>query len=281
VREIVFTIVVVFLGAMLAFFIFLGPPIDPALLKVADFQYADAVKISCISGTKKGNAGKSDGIETKSGASYNLRTPKNYRATYAHPLIVVYAPAGTSANKSERHVHLTQQATQAGYVIAYANKLRMSLKAIKKLATIPDDVQNKWCIDPTRIFFTGHSDGGTITNALTFLPNSSAKPTAIAPSAAGMNADSLTAYECPSPLPVMVFHNSQDSHFEGFGKQAAHWWANCNQCSSELTEVDQHGCRAYIGCSDDAKTYYCEGRGSHSDWPNKNNVLINFFNDSH
>jgi len=77
----------------------------------------------------------------------------------------------------------------------------------------------------------------------------------------------------------MVFHNSDDSHFKGFGKQTADWWANCNQCSNELTEVDENGCRAYKNYpSDAAKTYYCEGPGNHSTWPNKNKVLIDFFN---
>lgn len=256
-------------------------PVDPALLKPATFQYPTSSTSNCAAQSKMGNAGLTDGIKTGSGASYNLRTPANYKATYAHPLIVVYAPAGTSAHKSERHVHLTQEATEAGFIIAYANKMRMSLSAIEKLSGIPADVQNKWCIDASRIYYTGHSDGGTITNALTFLPSSTAKPTAIAPSAAGMDEESLKQYDCPAPLPVMVFHNSDDSHFEGFGKQAADWWANCNQCDNAVSEPDKQGCHAYKQCPQSSQTYYCEGPGSHADWPNKNSVLIDFFSNSY
>jgi len=254
-----------------------GEPVDPALLQPATFKYPTSIVDSCEAGQKIGSSGITDDIETSTGASYNLRTPANYKQNVSHPLIVVYAPAGTSASKSERHVHLTNAATQAGFVIAYAKNLRMSLSAIKKLSDIPLDIQKKWCIDSSRIYYTGHSDGGSITNALTFLPSSTNKPTAIAPSAAGMDAESLKVYACPPPLPVMVFHNSGDTHFEGFGKQTADWWANCNQCSNELTEPDQHGCRAYKSCLPSAKTYFCEGPGDHSVWPDKNNVLIDFF----
>ncbi|MBL4743705.1 MAG: hypothetical protein JKX87_03570 [Cycloclasticus sp.] len=264
--------------ALVGFYVFLGPPIDPALLKPAQFEYPTPVQASCTAGEKTGAAGINDGLKTKTPATYNLRTPANYNPLVAHPLIVVFSPAGTSASKSERHVHLTKEATEAGFIIAYADKLRMSLKAIEHLSTIQLDIQNKWCIDSTKIYYTGHSDGGTITNALTFLPSSKSKPTAIAPSAAGMDSESLKQYACPSPLPVMVFHNRDDSHFVGFGKQAADWWAQCNQCITELSPTDVNGCQQYSNCSaDGAATFYCESPGSHSRWPNKNHVLINFF----
>lgn len=269
--------VLIFIAALIGFFVLSEPPIDPALLKPVDFKYPTSGISGCTATTLMGNAGATDDNKTNAGATYNVRTPTNYDKRYAHPLVVVYAPAGTSARKSERHVHLTQEATQAGFIIAYANRLRMSLSAIEKLSTIPKDIQEKWCVDPTRIYFTGHSDGGTITNALTFLPNSKSKPTAIAPSAAGMDAASLKQYACPTPLPVMVFHNKDDSHFKDFGQQAADWWANCNQCSNKKSKPDQFGCQSYKSCPESSKTFYCEGLGSHSAWPNKNTTLLNFF----
>jgi len=255
-----------------------GKPVDPELLKTADFDYPEIIKASCNSNEKPGKAGSTDDNKTGSGASYNLRTPNNYNEAVAHPLIVVYAPAGINARRSERYVYLTKEATSAGFIIAYANNIRLSLKSIEKLSTIPGDIQKKWCIDSSRVYYTGHSDGGTLSNALTFLPTATTRPAAIAPSASGINGESFKAYDCPPPLPVMVFHNTDDTHFEGFGKQSADWWANCNQCSSELAKADKNGCRAYKDCPSKAsQTYYCEGPGSHEDWPNKNHVIIDFF----
>ncbi|ORU93651.1 MAG: hypothetical protein A6F70_06190 [Cycloclasticus sp. symbiont of Bathymodiolus heckerae] len=269
-RSLITFTLVVFLSAC-------SQPVDKSLLQASSFNYPKATKTTCPS-DKTGISGNSEDNKTSAGATYNLRTPSNYDPSVAHPLIVVFAPAGTSARKSERHVHLTKEATEAGFIIAFAKNKRLSLRALKQLSSIPNDIKNKWCINPERIYYTGHSDGGTITNALTFLPSSEAKPTAIAPSAAGMDSNSLKQYSCPKPLPVMVFHNKDDSHFEGFGKQAADWWAQCNQCSDELSPPDSNGCRSYNNCSANAQTYYCESPGSHSDWPNKNNRLITFFN---
>lgn len=280
-RQIIITTVFVALVALIVFFVFIGPPVDPVLLKPAAFSYPEPIEVSCSKKLENNHSGIMDSNKTTSGASYNLRTPSNYRSDVAHPLIVVFAPAGTSANKSERHVHLTKEATEAGYLIAYADNIRLSLSAIEKLSSIPQDIKEKWCVDPSRIYYTGHSDGGTITNALTFLPTPEFKPTAIAPSAAGIDGESLKEYECPSPLSVMVFHNTDDSHFEGFGKQAADWWANCNQCNTELNKIDNNGCRSYKDCPTSAKTYYCEGPGSHAKWPNKNNSLIKFFSNAY
>ena len=280
-RQIIITSIFVALVAFVIFFVFIGPPIDPVLLKPATFAYPEPIKASCSNKLKSNLSGIYEENQTTSGATYNLRTPSNYKSNVTHPLIVVFAPAGTSASKSERHVHLTKEATKAGYIIAYADNIRLSLSAIEKLSSIPQDIEQKWCVDSSRIYYTGHSDGGTITNALTFLPTSEFKPTAIAPSAAGMDGESLKQYECPSPLPVMVFHNSDDSHFEGFGKQAADWWAACNQCKSELNTADNNGCRSYKQCPESAKTYYCENPGSHAKWPNKNNTLIDFFNNAY
>jgi polyhydroxybutyrate depolymerase len=277
--KVIFGGIALFILALIGFFVFLGPAIDPALLKPSEFKYPNLASTACIApNSKTGVAGSINDVETGTDVTYNLRTPANYNKQFAHPLIIVYAPAGTSASKSERHVHITKEATEAGFIVAFANSLRMSVKAIEKLGLIPQDIQKKWCVDPNRIYYTGHSDGGTITNALTFLPNLKNKPTAIAPSAAGMDAESLKQYACPKPLPVMVFHNTGDSHFKNFGRQAADWWAQCNQCSNELSEVDVNGCRTYKGCLETAQTYYCEGPGSHSTWPNKNGVLLNFFN---
>jgi len=251
-------------------------PVDEALLQAANFEYPADIKASCLA-DKSGSIGHSEENVTEAGISYNLRTPTNYKNSVAHPLIVVFAPAGTSARKSERLTHLTKEATEAGFIIAYANKKRLSLGALKQFSSLTGDIQKKWCINPDRIYYTGHSDGGTISSALVFLPDLKARPTAIAPSAAGVDKKSLEQYACPKPLPVMVFHNTDDSHFEGYGKQAADWWANCNQCSNELNAPDINGCRSYSNCPTGAKTYFCENPGSHSDWPNKNDVLIKFF----
>lgn len=231
----------------------------------------------CDSGTKSGHIGASDDEKTSAGIRYMVKTPANYNAQIAHPLLMVYAPARTNRHESENFVSLTQEATAAGFIVAYADHRAMSPDTIEKLAEIPGLIETKWCIDHKRIFLTGHSDGGTTAMAIAFLDGTKHIPAAIAPSAMGIRGEDLKAYHCPNPLPVMLLHSSQDTHFPGYGKEAIQWWASCNGCDASPPVKDADGCVTYRGCKINATTRYCEGTGSHTTWPGNNKAIIDFF----
>jgi polyhydroxybutyrate depolymerase len=231
----------------------------------------------CQSGIKSGHTGASDDEKTAAGIRYMVKTPVNYNATIAHPLLMVYAPARTNRYESEDFVHLTQEATAAGFIVAYADHRTITPETIEKLAEIPGLIEKKWCIDHKRIFLTGHSDGGTVAMAIAFINGTKHIPAAIAPSAAGIRGEDLKAYQCPNPLPVMVMHSSQDSHFPGYGKEAIQWWAACNGCDAPPPVKDADGCVTYRGCKNNVTTRYCEGTGTHSEWPGNNKAIIDFF----
>ena len=231
----------------------------------------------CDPGTKPGTAGASNDEQSAAGIRYMVKTSVNYNPSIAHPLLMVYAPARTNRYESEDFVHLTQEATAAGFIVAYADHRTMSPKAIEELATIPGLIEQKWCVDHKRIVLTGHSDGGTTAMAIAFINGTKHIPAAIAPSAAGIRGEDLKAYQCPNPLPIMVMHSSQDTHFPGYGKEAIQWWAGCNGCEMLSLVKDAEGCVAYRGCKNNVTTRYCEGTGTHSEWPGNNTAIIDFF----
>jgi polyhydroxybutyrate depolymerase len=231
----------------------------------------------CEPGEKSGRRGGSDDEKTPTGIRYMVKTPANYDANIAHPLVMVYAPSQTNRYASESFAHLTQDATAAGFIVAYADYRRMTPKAIEELAAIPGLIEQKWCVDKKRIFLTGHSDGGTTAMAIAFLNGTKHIPAAIAPSAMGIRGEDLKAYQCPNPLPVMLLHSGQDSHFPGYGKEAIQWWASCNACDASPSVKDADGCVTYRGCKINATTRYCEGTGSHTTWPGNNKAIIDFF----
>lgn len=248
-----------------------GPP------PLAEYDYAKAVVTGrCESGTRAGHPGANDGEAAGDGVRYHVRTPSNYDATFAHPLLLVYAAAGQSGLASERTTALTAAATGAGFVVVYADHRPLGISSIEQLATIPGAVAKKWCIDEKRVSITGHSDGGTVTLAMAVLDRTKQVPAAIAPSAAGWTGRDLEAYQCRAPLPVMVMHNRQDSVFPGWGAQTVAWWATCNRCDNARKKQLEGGCLAYQQCAAGGATLYCEGSGGHRDWPNFNRVLIEF-----
>jgi polyhydroxybutyrate depolymerase len=237
----------------------------------------DKATRQCDSGTKSGHAGASNDEQAPTGIRYMVKTPRNYNATIAHPLLMVYPPGGKNRYQSEEYMYLTQEGTAAGFIVAYADHRAMSPDIIEKLAEIPGLIEQKWCIDHKRIFLTGHSDGGTTAMAIAFINGTKHIPAAIAPSAAGIRGEDLKAYQCPNPLSVMLMHSSQDSHFPGYGKEAIQWWASCNGCDASPPVKDADGCVTYRGCKINATTRYCEGTGSHTTWPGNNTAIIDFF----
>lgn len=237
--------------------------------------------LRCDSGTKPGTAGASNNEKTAAGIRYMVKTPINYDASIAHPLLMVYAPARTNRYESEDFMHLTQDATAAGFIVAYADHRKMTPEAMEALADIPGEIEKKWCIDKKRIFLTGHSDGGTTAMGIAFLNGTKHIPAAIAPSAAGIRGEDLKEYSCPDPLPVLVMHSSHDILFPGYGKEAMQWWASCNGCETAPSVKGADGCVTYRGCKNNVTTRYCEGRGTHPEWPGNNKAIIDFFRSSH
>lgn len=230
----------------------------------------------CPSGSRSGEAGSINGESSTDGIKYNVRTPLNYDPTFAHPLLMVYAPSGANRARTEKLTGLTFEATTAGFIVAYADHPELSPTTTIQLGAIPGLIAKKWCIDQNRIYLTGHSDGGTVSMALAFMAGTKHIPSAIAPSAAGINYGDLRDHSCPSPISVMIMHSAKDRLFPGYGEQSSGWWAACNDCGP-IPEKMANGCIAYTDCADNTKTWYCEGEKPHSKWPAINSTLIEFF----
>jgi len=229
----------------------------------------------CVADTLAGESGAVNGESTLEGIKYNIRTPLNYNATIAHPLLVVFSPAGSNRAKTEKMTALTLKATTAGFIVAYADHPDLSPTSTIELGTIPSLIAKQWCIDKERIFLSGHSDGGTAAMALAFMSGTKHIPKAIAPSAAGIDHQDLRDHKCPDPIPVMIMHSVNDHLFPKFGQQTSGWWAACNQCEP-IPEKTANGCMAYSGCAKGVKTWYCEGDKLHAQWPGINDTLLDF-----
>jgi polyhydroxybutyrate depolymerase len=246
--------------------------------KLEAYAYSSAqVSMRCELGARVGSAGATDGEVSADGIRYNVRTPSNYDASVAHPLLMVYAPAGQNRWGSERFTGLTPSATGAGFVVVYADHRSLGIPALEQLSKIPGLVAKKWCIDEKKVYVTGHSDGGTVSSILAVHDQTKTLPAAIAPSAAGLNRKDLEAYQCRAPIPVMIMHSAKDSLFPGWGAQTGAWWAACNKCDIATTRKIDGGCIAYQKCAAGGATLYCEGTGSHREWPQLNRLMLDFF----
>lgn len=231
----------------------------------------------CAPGSKPGPPEGIRGAVTGGGRNVNIRVPEQYDPTVAAPLIVVYAYASADAGAAEDFFDLTEPALEQGYIVAYADHgLPSSPSAIEDLASVPGLIADQWCVDESRVFMTGHSDGATVATFISVSPGATTKPTALLPSAAGVDAAALLPIACPpDPFPVMVIHGEDDSVFPGRGAEAAQWWAACNGCSDTLGAA-QDVCATYDGCPAGQEVVFCGGAWGHFAWPGLDAPMLDF-----
>ncbi len=259
-----------------------GRPTDSDLM-LGHYAYpldaSDTDFDACPPGTRDGPAGASHDERTEDGIAYAVRTPANYNPSVLHPLLMVYAPAGTNRFRSERLTGLTFEATTAGFIVAYADARRLSLPVIAQLGSIPRRIGERWCVDAKRVYMTGHSDGGTVSLALGLLDGEHVRPAGVAPSGVGIRHADLTTMQCPDRLSALILHGAEDRLFPGYGAAAAAWLATCHACRMEetLPDPDEPGCRVYRDCRAGTNVTYCEHDGEHARWPALNSVLLSFF----
>lgn len=246
-------------------------------LGTADYAKLD-LPARCAPGEKPGPPGATDRVLTSHAIAFAVRTPANYDATLAHPLLVVYAPAGRTRFASENFYELTREATSAGFVVAFPDHVKPGLRAFDELGQVTGLVAGQWCIDPRRVSLAGHSDGGTTAAAVTFLGKSSLAPGAIVVSAAGIRKQDLDAYACPPPVSVMVVHSRNDALFPlpAYGRDAAQWWGACNHCGSPGEPQPGGRCARFRGCAAGKIILYCETSEGHRRWPPLNAELFAF-----
>jgi len=121
-----------------------------------------------------------------------------------------------------------------------------------------DTLERERCIDRRRIYATGFSNGGFLSNLLGCQLGE--RLAAIAPVA---GARPLDACAPPAPMPVLFFHGGADRVVPPrLTVGAAAWWRRANRCGDGDEARD--GCRAATGCA--ADVVVCEGSQGHS-WP--------------
>ena len=255
--------------------------VPDAALTPSDFDYSVAQPATqCAAGSKPGAGSDTVETTTPNGIRYVLRAPANYRPDVAHPLLVVFAPAGHGPLANERFTRFTHEATARGWLVAYAGARPMSLGTVQAFASLPQAITARWCVDESRIYATGHSDGGTVSTALALLPGIPHPFAAIAPSAAGFSGEDLTGYACPAPTPVMVLHNHDDALFPGFGTATATWWAQCNGCVARPASTGD-ACVSFDGCPAAAPVSLCLQAGDHRQWPARQSAILDFLAAQH
>jgi polyhydroxybutyrate depolymerase len=122
-----------------------------------------------------------------------------------------------------------------------------------------NDLKNKHCVDTSRVFVTGKSNGGFFVNSL-----ACNRPSAVR--AVASVAGGGPQHHCTQPKPAMIVHGSADTIVPiGSGRYSRDYWLLLNQYpNSSPVPVNPPPCVTYQGTVN--PVLWCEHGGGHT-WP--------------
>lgn len=224
--------------------------------------------------------------------SYRLYVPKGYDPSKSAPLVLNFHGFGSSALEQERYAEYPQAADKYGFIVAtpegtntprrwyiYGEREAGYVDDFAFVDTLIDQLSATLCVDASRIYATGISNGGGMTSLLGCKLND--RLAAIAPVAGSPYAD----LQCrgKGSMPVIAFHGTDDQLVpfgggpggrlglpSGAVRDNMRDWAKHNGCNMVLQTQRIAGdvvLESYGGCKDgaDVQLYVVEG-GGHT-WP--------------
>jgi polyhydroxybutyrate depolymerase len=203
--------------------------------------------------------------------SYEISTPPAYDPNVATPLIFALHGLGGSGQLAQTYFGLEWSAGPEA-IIVYPDALALDSFGgqtgwdlspygfdFEFFDALYAHLTEHLCVDLDRVFATGHSFGGYMSNSLGCYRSEVLD--AIAPVAGG------PPYYggCGEPIGVWLTHGSSDPTVElSEGLSALARWRTTNGCSDETVDTDPSPCVAYKGCARDL--HWCEHTGGH-EWP--------------
>ncbi|PCC67273.1 Poly(3-hydroxybutyrate) depolymerase [Nannocystis exedens] len=207
---------------------------------------------------------------------YDLVIPESYDPDTAYPL--VFAWHGRGGNGELARLYFKVEEASAGQAIfVYPDGLPlpdMDNQTGWDLAgdggdvalfdAILADVGARLCIDPARVFSTGHSFGGYMSNTLGCARGGTVR--AIAPVAGGGPFGA-----CTGQVAAWIVHGTGDTTVPlSQGEGARDHWLSTNSCGDTTTPVEPAPCVAYDDCASGFPVHWCQhdepDLGGHG-WP--------------
>jgi polyhydroxybutyrate depolymerase len=227
-----------------------------------------------------------------------VHVPTGYSGSSKVPLVLNMHGSGSTAAEQEAFTGMDGTADSDGFIVAYPQGLipegsgfdwNVPGEPLVGGGTVPagsaDDVtfltslvpmlEQRYCIDSTRVYATGFSGGSRITSQLAC--DASGTFAAIAP-VSGLR----RPLPCPTtrPVPVLTFHGTADpvDPYNGHGEaywtysvpQAAQDWASQDGCSPTATTSQPAPTvtlTQYSGCAGGATVELYSITGEGHEWP--------------
>jgi poly(3-hydroxybutyrate) depolymerase len=204
--------------------------------------------------------------------TYVLAVPESYDPSTAIPLVFAWHGLGGSGSLARLYFGIEDEA-QGGAIFVYPDgllvqpqnepgwELAIDGRDVALFDALHMDLSSKYCIDEARIFATGHSFGGYMSNALGCARSTLLR--AIAPVAGGgpfgQNCDT-------GSLSAWLAHGTNDNVVPfAQGEGSRDHWVDHAGCTMTTQPIDPPGCVEYQGCSME-RVVWCTHTEGHN-WP--------------
>ena len=200
-----------------------------------------------------------------------VHVPPSYTGAEPVPLVLLLHGGGGNGAQAARSYRMDAVADRENFIVVYPNgtsrigsmltwnaanccgyAYERGVDDVAFIRALVDELERRYRIDPRRIYATGMSNGGMMTYRLACALSD--RLAAIAPVAGALNEQTCAPH---SPLPVVIFHGTEDQQVlydGGYGpgqfeprydepvSHAVSFWVAHNGCSaSPVTETSASG----------------------------------------
>ncbi len=215
-----------------------------------------------------------------------LSVPDDYDATKPYPLVFAWHGQGGDGALARRYFGV-EDAAAGSAIFVYPDGLPL-LGDDTAWDLAPDgvdvalfdallsQVSAEYCLDTSRIFSTGHSYGGYMTNRLGCSRANVLR--GVASVAGGPPFGPGRDAPCVGKVAALLVHGESDSDVEiAEGERARDRYLGANACQATAQADGPAPCVRYEGCSEEDPVVWCMHQGDHA-WPDfAGSAIAEFF----
>jgi polyhydroxybutyrate depolymerase len=203
--------------------------------------------------------------------TYALSVPTAYTGSTPLALVLVWHGANLTGSLARTLFNLESKSSGAA-IFVYPDGLAAGgwdvasgSADFQLFKALVSSISSSYCIDPNRIFSTGHSTGAVMTNNLGCYYGDMLR--AIAP-ASGTPPGTGGGIVCTGKVAALIAHGENDPLIPlSQGEATRDFWIAQNGCTSRTATWDpEPACVAYQGCQSDLPVVWCVHDGGHA-WP--------------
>lgn len=241
----------------------------------------DSTAIAATCTGKTGTSGTFRLTMTSGGLerTYKLTVPANYKPSNPTPLVINFHGWGGTGEQQDMDTGMSMKAESAGFIVIHPDGIDNSWNAGSCCGTAAaqkvDDVgfaralvksvSDSYCVDSSRVFSTGFSNGGYMSHRLAC--EASDLFAAVAPASGLIGVENCKP---PRAVPVIQSQGTLDLLVSYKNAKASNdYWVAYNKCTiSTLTyKKGPVSCTLNTGCTSNASVEWCEVRGMNHQWP--------------